>query len=237
MTGILNDADESLVTLVLGGDTGIDANFDSDDYRYDSTGSVQYPDGSVDDDDLARKISYGYARKDKIWRNVFWNTDTSAKRIRENPNNTGALAIFPDQTGTGILHLDLDGSYMLKIVEFDAATYAATKELRIRSTVSASSLTGAIGYLQADLSVATGSSHARIFDLKNKNYGIFLTDSGSLGDFLKYKFSFANQSGNLVYTVPIDDSDPYQIVYYGNDIIIDSENKMISKEQEIIRPK
>jgi hypothetical protein len=223
--------------LNLGINSGIDANYNSDNYRYGSTGSVQYPNGSTDDDDLARKISYGYARKDKIWRNIFWNNDSMAKHIRKNSNNTGSLAVLPDETSSGILHLDLDGSYMLKIVEFDATIYTATKELKIKSTVGTSSLTGAIGYLQSDLSVATGSSNAKIFDLKNKNYGIFLTDSGSVGDFLKYKYYFTNQSGSIVYTVPIDDSDPYQIVYYGNDIVIDSENRYVSKEQEIIKPK
>lgn len=237
MTGSLTDADASLVSLALGSQSGIDANFNSDDYRYSSTGSVHYPNGAVDDDDLARKISYGYVRKDKIWRNVFWNNISMAEHIRKNSNNTGSLALFPDQTSTGILHLDLDSSYQLKIVEFDATTYSTTKELRMRNTVSMSSLTGAIGYLQSDLSVATGSINAKIFDLKNKNYGIFLMGSGSTGDFLKYKYHFANQSGSLVYTVPLDDSDLHQMTYYGNDIIIDSENLYIPKEQEIIMPK
>ncbi len=41
----------------------------------------------------------------------------------------------------------------------------------------------------------------------------------------------------MIYSIPIDDSDPYKIIYYGNDIIIDSENKLIGKEQEMVRPK
>jgi hypothetical protein len=151
----LADSEASAVSLVIGNISGIDANFNSDDYRNSSTGTIQYPNGSKDDDDLARIISYGYVRKDKIWRNIFWNTPGMAQRIRKNTNNTGALAALPDATATGMLYLDLDSSYQLKIVEFDANTYANTKELRIKNTVRTSSATGAIGHLQADLSVAS----------------------------------------------------------------------------------
>jgi hypothetical protein len=61
--------------------------------------------------------------------------------------------------------------------------------------------------------------------------------SGTTWDFLRYKYYFKNQSGSMVYTVPIDDSDPYQMVYYGGDIILNSDNLYIGKEQEIIQPK
>jgi len=103
--------------------------------------------------------------------------------------------------------------------------------------VSITSHTGAIGYLQNDLSVSSGTTHARVFDLKNKSYAIFLASSGALGDFLKYKYYFTNGSGSMIYTVPLDDASPNQMVYYGNNIIMDAEGLYVTKEQEFIRPK
>ncbi len=41
----------------------------------------------------------------------------------------------------------------------------------------------------------------------------------------------------MIYTVPLDDSDSNQITYFGSDIIIDSDNRYVAKEQEIIQPK
>ncbi len=100
--------------------------------------------------------------------------------MRSNTNNTGTLAILPDQTSTGMLYLDLNGGYMIKIYEFDPSAYSTTKELRVVGSESSSSLTGAIGYLQTDLSIGTGSSNTKKFNLKDKNYGIFLASSGAL---------------------------------------------------------
>lgn len=237
LTGLLTDSESTQVTLSLGSLSGIDAHFNSDNYQPYSTGSIQYPGGYTEDDDLARKIVYGYVRKDSIWRNVFWNTSTTASKIRKNSNNTGALAIFPDQTSSGMLRLDLDTAYSIKIVEINPTAYTNTKEIRIQSTLNTTSSTGAIGYLQSDLSVSSGSTNAKLFDLKNKNYAIFLSSSGSASDFLKYKYYFTNQSGSLIYTVPLDDSNPYQMTYYGNDIIIDADNLYVPKEQEMTRPK
>lgn len=237
MTGILSDTESTRVTLTLGALSGIDANFNSDNYQPYSTGSVQYPSAYEEDDDLARKIVYGYVRKDNIWRNVFWNTATTADKIRKNSNNTGSLAVFPDQTSSGMLRLDLDTGYSIRIIELEPAAYTGSKEIRIQNTLTTSSNTGSIGYLQTDMSVSSGSTNAKLFDLKNKNYAIFLSSSGSASDFLKYKYYFENQSGSMVYTVPLDDSNPYQMTYYGNDIIIDDENIYIPKEQEMTRPK
>jgi hypothetical protein len=217
--------------------SGLDKNYNSDNYQSNSTGSTEYPGRFLDDDDLARKISYGYIRRNGVWQNIFWNNYLFDAQIRKNENNTGALAQFPDTTSTGMLQIELDGAYSMKVVEFDPDTYLGTKELKIESTLNTTSSTGAIGYLQSNMSVSTGTTNAKIFDLKNKNYGIFVSGSGSSTTYLKYKFSFVNQSGSLIYTVPLDDSDPYQMTYYGSDIMIDTENNYITKQQEITRPK
>lgn len=191
----------------------------------------------MDDDDLARKITYGYIRKDGLWRNIFWNTDTSAQKIRKNSNNTGSLVIFPDQTVSGMLRLDLNSSYNLKIVEINSELYKESKEIRILNSINSTSNTGAIGYLQNDLSVSSNTANAKLFNLKENNYAIFLSSTGTTADFLKYKYYFTNQTGSIIYTVPLDDSLPDQMAYYGNTIIIDTDGSYIGKEQEFIRPK
>lgn len=236
-SGTLTDPDASVVSLTLGWLSGIDANGNSDNYRSSSTGVVEYPNTYTDDDDLARKVTYGFVRKDGIWRNIFWNTAKTAEVIQNNTNNTGATALLPSQTSSGMLRLDLDSSYQLKILEVNSSLYNSTKEFRIISSVSIASNTGAIGYLQNDLSVSSGTTNAKLFDLKNTSYAIFLSSSWAIGEYLKYKYYFANESGNMIYTVPLDDARPNQMIYYGNDIIVDTEGLYITKEQEFIRPK
>lgn len=237
LSGTLTDSETSVVYLNLGGLSGIDANGNSDNYRSSSTGSIEYPNTYTDDDDLARKVTYGFVRKDGIWRNIFWNTTKTSEIIQKNTNNTGATAILPNQTSSGMLRLDLDSAYQLKILEVNSNLYNNTKEFRIISNISVTSHTGAIGYLQNDLSVSSGSINAKLFDLKNTSYAIFLSSSGTTGDFLKYKYYFTNGSGSMIYTVPLDDASPNQMIYYGNDIIVDADGLYITKEQEFIRPK
>ena len=236
LTGVLADIDETQVSLTLSGMSGIDANFNSDDYRYSSTGTTLYPWNYADDDDLARKFSVGYIRKDGFQRLMYWNTKKIKDAIRRNTNNTGALAYFPDATSTGYLRLDIDSGYGIRVVEFDSQNFEDAQSLKILNSASGSSASGAIGYLQDDFTIASGTGSAKIFDLKNKLYWIFFFAAGAGTEYFKYKFSFYNEFWAPIYSVPLDDSSD-EMKFYGNDILIDSENNYIYKEMEVAQPK
>jgi hypothetical protein len=90
-----------------------------------------------------------------------------------------------------------------------------------------------------DLSLSGAKTGAKIFDIKNKDYAIFLSFSGNLTntgiDFLKYKITMENENGSGVYITPLDDSGTGIIKYLGTDIIIDRDNDYRYKQFEIIK--
>ncbi len=236
LTATLPDTDATVVTMSnTGALSGIDANANSDDCRYSSTGTLAYPDNKMDDDDLARKVMYGYVRNNSGWRLVYWNTPTVTSYIHKNLNNTGSLALFPDSSVYASIYLDADAPFSIKIVEFDSGSYLKTKDLRPQSVLEKTFTGGQIGYLQNDLSFFSGSTNTLKFDLKSHNYGIFLSGTGADGSFLRYQFSMKDPSGTPFYINALDDSDANVLKYLGNDIIIDSENHFSSKEYEVTR--
>ena len=60
-TGTFTDGTQYAFTLP--GMSGIDMNYNSDNYSSNSTGSTVYPSSYQDDDALAREITYGYVRR------------------------------------------------------------------------------------------------------------------------------------------------------------------------------
>jgi uncharacterized protein YciU (UPF0263 family) len=76
------------------------------------------------------------------------------------------------------------------------------------------------------------------FNLRDNNYGIFLSYSGAnlgIADFLSYKLRFTDASGSGIYIVPIDDSDAWFYYFLGNDMIIDSETNFIAKQMKLTK--
>lgn len=173
---MLSDSDATVVSLTTTGlMSGIDLNANSDDARPYSTGTISYPDGVIDDDDLARKTIYGYIRKNSGWRLVYWNNPDTIKYIHANANNTGSLAVFPDTTSNGNLYLDVDAAFSVRVVDFNTGSYLATKDLRIESSADTAYPYGQIGYLKNDNSISSGSLNKKSFDLANRNFAVFLS--------------------------------------------------------------
>lgn len=198
-----------------------------------------YPNEQNDDDDLARKTLYGYIKKNTLWYNAFSMNTPIRKYIASNPLNTSFTTTTPDRTQTGYLRLDIDNPYSMKIVEFDKTSFENIKELRVLTGSSASFSTGGIGWVMSDLSLSGSKNGAKVFDLKNKDYALFLSFSGNMTntgvDFLKYKMSMENEYGTGIYIVPMDESSNGIIKYLGTDIIIDRDGDYRYKQFEIVR--
>lgn len=218
--------------LLLNSNSGGSA-YDNDDFFY--TNSTW----STDDDDLARKTLYGYIKKNIGWYNGFIINTPIRKYITGNIFNSGSNSVIASDTQTGYLRLDIDNPYNIKIVELDKVLFDSIKELRILTGATASFSTGGIGWIMPDLSLTGLKSQAKVFDLKNKDYALFLSFSGNLTntwvDFLRYKLTMENENGSGVYIVPIDESWTGIIKYLGEDIIIDREGDYRYKQFEIVK--
>lgn len=130
----------------------IDGDLDSDDFRSGSTGSVAYPSGYADDDADARKTAIGLVRADSGWNAALWTNSKTNAYVERNPYNSDSVNAKISSTSTGYLRFDVDRPFSLKVVEFDAAAYAETGELVRTGSDERTSATGAIGWLQNDLS-------------------------------------------------------------------------------------
>lgn len=161
------------------------------------------------------------------------------KYIADNPFNTASGTAAAGMVQTGYLRLDIDNPYNIRIMEFDTTRFDTIKELRIITGSTASFSTGGIGWIMPDLSLSGSKSQAKVFDLKNKDYAVFLSFSGNLinteVDFLKYRIIMENEYGSGVYITPIDDSGNGTMKYFGMDIIIDQEGKYRYKQFEVVR--
>ncbi len=219
--------------------SGLDLNKNSDNFLTSSTGTIWYPDDQWDDDDIARRTHYGYVNKGVGWYNAFGMNTSIRTYIEKNPFNTGSRTITAANTQTGYLRVDIDNPYSIKVVEFDKSRFDNIKEFQVISSNSIYSNSGGIGWLMPDLKLSGTKTGAKVFDLKNKDYALFLSFSGNLTntwvDFLKYKITMENEHGSGVYIVPINDSVSGTVKYLGSDIIIDRDGDYRYKEFEVVR--
>ncbi|MDD2870503.1 MAG: hypothetical protein PHS49_00805 [Candidatus Gracilibacteria bacterium] len=217
---------------------GIDDDFDSDNYMVTSTGNTStgtyYSSGYQDDDVFARKHFYGFISPDFGYKKVFWNTSSTLKMIDENTNNNDNLNTKIGNVTSGYLYFDVDSDFDIKLLKFDKGVYDETKELKVLQSLNGA-LSASIGYLQnnagtLDLSeTITGNEYT--FDFQNNDYALFIKSVGT-GSLL-YTISGFSSTGTGIYINPIDDSATDSVRYLGNEILIDSSGKHISKETEL----
>ena len=236
------DSDNTLIDLSL--DTyylpdWIDDNFDSDNYRVTSTGTtatgVYYPDLFQDDDVLWRKQLFWYIAEDFWFKKVFWNTSKVLKIIDENDNNNDSLNIKIWEVTDWIIHLDVDKSFDIRIVNFDRAIYDETKELNVKIRTEWS-IWAWVWYLQNNAGVLSLSDtitwNEIDFDFANEDYAIFLKDTWD--GTLLYKIKAETLTWTWIYITPINDEGEDLVEYIWNEIIIDDKWWYISKETELI---
>jgi len=135
----------------------IDDDYNSDDYRVSSTGSlgsiIDYPEGYSDDDSLARAFIYGYVSPDAWPTNVFWSNTKTNNYIESNTNNDTSI-YTKTSTSSWYIYLDLDRSFDIEIVEFDRSSYDNFSELRVSSSFEFSSASWALWYIQTNGSLS-----------------------------------------------------------------------------------
>jgi len=209
----------------------IDDNFNSDNYRTNSTWSVaswiNYPNDDLwnpfeDDDVKARKISYSYIYPSAWLVNVFWNNYKTDKIIDENTNNNDNINVKIWNTSTWILHFDIDGKIDLKVVEFNKSRFKDYWELLAIKTYNYSSTGWKIWYLQNNSWLLSFSDIPTtsdfIFDFKNNDYWIFMENTSTWTILYRIKW-YEKPTMKWIYLVPFDDSDDIIIKYLWASII------------------
>ncbi|MCH8519025.1 hypothetical protein LAT59_04670 [Candidatus Gracilibacteria bacterium] len=252
--GTLGDSEETYVdgnnSFPLQPD-GIDDNFDSDNYRMSSTGSLLYPDDYRDNDVDHRLMKFGYIPPGSGWYNIFWSNDRMREYIDGNTNNIPPILNLGEVT-QGYIYLDINTQFNMRIVRFDRNAYTEFNELRVlESWESVSTSGGSIGYLQSDLSlletITYGSDGSTIisgdptgeefdFDFQNNDYAIFIQNM-NLDTTLLYQMKVENVDGTEVYSVPILDDDSAIISILGSHVIFGRNGLPIGEQLEIIQLK
>lgn len=214
---------------------GIDDNFNSDNYRYSSTGSISYPNIYMDDDDMARKKKYGYIIQNTGLNNIFWSNTKMEKYILKNSNNlsqTGVSLLW--SVSSGALYLDVDNPFQIKVYEIEKASYDSINEIRILNSYIWWEQNASIWYLQNNGSLSWSiNSGTRFFDFQNKDYAIFIDNKNASGTLL-YNFTLRDVLNNKeVYFVPLDDSKNGVFSYFGSYLIMWDDGRIFWDTREI----
>ena len=215
---------------------GIDDNFNSDDYLVTSTGTTQYPNGFLDDDAKARKNIYGYVNPDAWFTNIFWSNLETSKYINNNPNNVDPLNEMIWAANSAYMKLDVNGSFRMRIYQFDKLEYAETKQLFSTWTLTSEELAWWIWYIQNNsgaLSLSVAKTwNEQEFDFVANDYAIFISSTSTWA--LLYNISAETPTGTGIYINPIDDSDDDVIKVLANDIVIAGAWWFLTEQFEVI---
>jgi hypothetical protein len=205
-SGTFNDSDSTHIDFSSYVNTpdNIDDDFNSDNYLANSTGSFSYPDGYSDDDILSRTTLYGYISPDVWMQNIFWSNTKIRDYINNNPNNNDPLH-EKLWYHTGVLYLDTDSEFKIRLVKFDKDMYDSNEELVVLEDWESLVSSGGIWYIQDNLTLSwniTGNEYN--FDLINYDYAVFLESTGTW--VLFYSLLWETLDGTGMYINPIDDT-------------------------------
>lgn len=211
---------------------GIDDNFDSDNYNISSTGTTLYPDWYIDNDDDARLMTYGYILEGSWLYSAFWSNTPKKQYIQANPNNINTIHQTLWATWAWYLQLDINTDHALYLYEIEGDTYDDSNELIITNILTGTWQSGAVWYLQDDLSIATWSTNAYNFDFIANDYALFIENTGSGALLYQIRWESA-LTGSWVYLNALDDSDPSLISYLWSHLLVDDTWRLIGDMFEV----
>ena len=205
----------------------IDDNFNSDNYKTNSTWSINYPNKSNwkpywDNDANARKIMYSYVYPEASYTNIFWSNTKINNFIASNSNNSDSnLNLKIWDISNWSLFIDIDKKADLKLIVFDKTRFNTSWELKAKEIFNKSYTWWVVWYLQNDLSISDTQTPSDFsFDFTNNDYALFLKNNSSAGETILYKIMvFDKNTWKWVYIVPLNDSDSQVIEYLWYDII------------------
>lgn len=210
----------------------IDDNFDSDNYQVYSTWTVLYPDIFVDDDVHARLRIYWYVIENSGPYNVFWSYDAMGQYIDENTYNQDNYNTTLSQTWSGYLYLDINNSHQITLFEIDKEIYNTSKELVVLSQFQSEEQTANLWYLQDNMTLASWTGNAFVFDFQERDYALFIenTSSGAL----LYQITWEEAgTGSGIYMNPLKDDDLSLFSYLWSHMFIGEWWSLIGADLEL----
>lgn len=213
---------------------GIDDNFDSDDYSAFSTGTTLYPDGYTDNDDISRRMAYGYVLEDSWFYNILWSNSKVHSYIAKNSLNNHPQYAQLWNISNGNIHLDIDTNYRLVLYEINKNTYNQSKELVIEKSYFWTGQVANIGYLQNDMTLSpTKNTSTYSFDFTTKDYALFIENTTKSWALL-YKMKWEDgATWSWMYLQPLDDSDVSIFWYLSSHVLVDNEGRLTGDMLEV----
>ena len=232
-----NDSDNTLIsfddTWTIWWDN-YDDNFNSDDYKVTSTGSIYYPGWYQDDDVVARLTIFWDVRDSNTYQNIFWSNYETNAFVDKNTNNNDSLNLKIGDIDDANLYLDFFSDsenikFDLKLYEFDRSAYENQNTLLLKKSYKIDDLTMNSWFLQMNnwelwLST-TRTADTMSFDFKNKDYALFVINK--LDSNLSYRITWETTTWTGIYINPIDDSWTWIIESLSNHMIIWDEKNFI----------
>ncbi len=213
---------------------GIDDNFDSDEYSSFSTGSISYPDGYEDGDDLARRVAYGYILEDSGLYNILWTNSKTNNYIAKNPLNAHPRYTSLWDVSHGNLHLDIDTDYRLVLYEINKNIYDTSRELVVEKSYFWTGQIANIGYLQDDMTLSpVKNADTFNFDFQSKDYALFVENTTHSGALIYQMTGEDALTGSGIYLQALDDSDVSLFSYLGSHVLVDSEGRLTGDMFEV----
>jgi hypothetical protein len=216
----------------------IDDNFNSDNYMvtafWETSSLVYYPDNYQDDDIYVRKTIFWNFSKDSGYKKVFWNTTKTSEIIEENSNNNDNLNLKIWNITSADLFIEIDWEADIQVYVFDKWEFDDFNLLAINNYNETTSISWS-WYLQINYNTLslnqskTGNEYK--FDFQNNDYAIFLKSSND--EDISYKITAFFLEKQL-YINPIDDSDNDIVKYLWNDLLITTDNNILSKQEIIL---
>jgi hypothetical protein len=221
----------------------IDDNFNSDNFRVDSSSWTYYPDWFQDDDILPRKVIVG-----TIWawinnENIFWNNYKTNKIIDLNINNIDNYNLKIWNVTDAIIYLEINNkkinNYDLNIFNFDKWEYINYSSIMPLKKYYWDNLNVNYWYIQNNSWALSLSKiltwNEFIFDFKNKDYWIFISNKSDWN--IVYRLSSKTINWTWVYITPVDDSKNWIIEVIANNILLDTGYNFIWENLHIINKK
>ncbi len=222
---------DSDLTLMYFDDTwthwwdNVDDDFNSDDYMVTSSSWVYYLSWYQDDDVIPRLTYFGNVWSGDNLYNIYWSNSKINEVIDENTNNLDSLNMKAGDVENAYLYLDLASSgnylYDLKVVEFNKDSYDLDYSLYTVWAYNWKNLDEKEWYIQKVIKATSLSKNITwnefVFDLKNKDYAVFISNSSD--EDLSYKLRAETASWTWIYINPINDSLSWTIEVLVNDLI------------------
>jgi len=211
---------------------GIDDNFDSDNFSVSSTWATMYPDWYLDNDSDAKLLNYWYALEGSWLYNALWTNSKMKQYINGNTNNDVGSYQKIWNTSSWYLNVDINGDHTLYLYRIDPDVYDESTELVVQELITGTGQTWWVGYLQDDLSIASGTWSAYGFDFINNDYALFIENTWSWT--LLYQITAESAStGNSIYINALDDSQDNIYSYLGSHLLVNNEWQLIGDTFEV----